>query len=81
MNGEVSKERLRWQCRRGMLELDFVLDRYLDEHYDSVDPSERERFQVLLSAQDPELQLWLLNGSPHPDPSYRPLIARIRGID
>ena len=27
-----------------------------------------------------ELQAWLLNGIAHPDPGFRPLIARIRGI-
>jgi antitoxin CptB len=72
--------RLRWQCRRGMLELDYVLERYLDEHYTDVDDSERQRFQELLTAQDPELQAWLLNGEPHPDPSFHPLVARIRGV-
>jgi antitoxin CptB len=71
---------LRWQCRRGMLELDYVLERYLDEHYAAADPGERDRFAQLLTAQDPELQAWILNGVAHPDPAYHPLIARIRGI-
>jgi antitoxin CptB len=71
---------LRWQCRRGMLELDYVLERYLDEHYAAADAGERDRFAQLLTAQDPELQAWILNGVAHPDPTYHPLIARIRGI-
>ena len=75
-----SKETLRWQCRRGMLELDFVLARYLDQHFDQADPDERKRFATLLTAQDPELQLWLLSGEPHPDYDYHDLIRRIRGI-
>lgn len=73
-------EKLRWQCRRGMLELDFVLERYLDEQYTRVDSDEQLLFQDLLSAQDPELQAWLLNGIAHPDPRYHALITRIRGI-
>lgn len=75
-----SKETLRWQCRRGMLELDFVLTRYLDQHFDAAVPEERERFVSLLTAQDPELQNWLLGGEPHPDVGYHDLIRRIRGI-
>ncbi len=71
---------LRWQCRRGMLELDYVLERYLETHYRGVDADERALFRELLTAQDPELQAWLLNGVPHDDPAYHPLIARIRGI-
>ncbi len=73
-------EQLRWQCRRGMLELDFVLERYLDEHYDAADDDEKLLFKALLTAQDPELQLWLLNGLPHPRSEYQPLIGKIRGI-
>jgi antitoxin CptB len=71
---------LRWQCRRGMLELDFVLERYLEDHYASAEADEQARFAQLLTAQDPELQAWILNGVAHPDPAYHRLIARIRGI-
>jgi len=63
-----------------MLELDFVLERYLDEHYDHADDREKRLFQDLLTAQDPELQVWLLNGQQHPDPEVQRLIDRIRGI-
>ena len=79
-HANAKKEQLRWQCRRGMLELDFVLERYLEAHYETVTESEQELFQSLLTAQDPELQVWLLNGGPHPDPQFHPLIKRIRGI-
>jgi antitoxin CptB len=73
-------EQLRWQCRRGMLELDFVLERYLDEHYAAAEDDEKLLFRDLLTAQDPELQVWLLNGQRHPDPAVQRLIDRIRGI-
>lgn len=74
----ISKERLRWQCRRGMLELDVLLERYLSEHYDGSDAADRRRFADLLTSQDPQLQAWLLSGVEHPDPEYGPLVARIR---
>ena len=32
----VSRNRLRWNCRRGLLELDLILERYLDRHPDDV---------------------------------------------
>lgn len=80
MVAHPEKAQLRWQCRRGMLELDYVLERYLDRHYDDADADEQTRFGTLLTAQDPELQLWLLNGVAHPDPAFRGLIHRIRGI-
>jgi antitoxin CptB len=73
-------EQLRWQCRRGMLELDFVLERFLDEHFEAAEKDERVLFAALLTAQDPELQTWLLNGVAHPDAAYHALIRKIRGI-
>lgn len=80
MSQAVGAQQLRWQCRRGMLELDFVLERYLDDHFASADPAEQILFQSLLTAQDPELQAWILNGISHPDPAFHALISRIRGI-
>lgn len=77
---EPGTGQLRWQCRRGMLELDFVLERYLDEHYPVAPDAEKRLFRELLTAQDPELQGWLLNGTPHPDPDYQVLIRKVRGI-
>lgn len=80
MNEISHREQLRWQCRRGMLELDFVLERYLNDRYDAATDHEKALFKSLLTAQDPELQAWILNGVDHPDAAYRLLIDRIRGI-
>ena len=63
-----------------MLELDFVLERYLNEHFVAADDNERALFRRLLTAQDPELQVWILNGVAHPDPACQGLIDKIRGI-
>jgi antitoxin CptB len=80
MNGPPRSEQLRWQCRRGMLELDFVLERYLNDSFDAADGKEQALFAELLTAQDPELQAWILNGAAHSDPAYQHLIDKIRGI-
>ena len=80
VNQRPLKEQLRWQCRRGMLELDFVMQRYLDDRFDTADAAEQALFANLLTAQDPELQAWILNGIPHSDPACQRLIDKIRGI-
>ena len=48
-------DRLRWHCRRGMLELDLVLNAFLERHLDELDPSGIEAFKRLLERPDPEL--------------------------
>lgn len=48
-------ERARWRCRRGMLELDIVLQRFMDQHYAQLDPQGLEQFERLLSLPDNDL--------------------------
>ena len=47
--------RLRWQCRRGLLELDLVLERFLERHCDRLQGECLISFQTLLSYTDDEL--------------------------
>jgi len=47
--------RLKWQCRRGTKELDFLLNRYLETGYLVADQEERELFVELLGMEDDRL--------------------------
>jgi len=44
--------RLKWQCRRGTKELDFLLNRYLETGYLVADQGERDLFVELLGLED-----------------------------
>ena len=48
-------ERLRWRCRRGQLELDIILQRFLDKYYAQLDETQLKRFETLLSLPDNDL--------------------------
>jgi antitoxin CptB len=47
--------RLRWRCRRGMLELDLLLQPFLENGYGELDESEQKLFLALLELPDQEL--------------------------
>jgi antitoxin CptB len=47
--------RLRWQCRRGLLGLDLVLERFLEKHCDRMQGEHLSAFQTLLTYTDDEL--------------------------
>ena len=51
----MEKNRLIWACRRGMLELDILLSRFVEEHYDLLSEDEKLRFDVLLECEDQDL--------------------------
>ncbi len=50
--------RLRWRCRRGMLELDLFLEPFVNEVYAQLTSEEQSAFKRLLDATDPELYAW-----------------------
>lgn len=64
---------MRWQCRRGMRELDELLLRYLDEYYPNDGDDDKAAFRAVLELPDPELNGYLLQRQ---TPSAEP-IARV----
>ncbi len=48
--------RLRWRCRRGLLELDIVLGRFVDAHYENLSEKEQQIFDAFLDM--PDNPLW-----------------------
>ena len=49
-------ERVRWRCRRGLLELDIVLGRFIEQHYAGLDEAQQAAFDILLDM--PDTVLW-----------------------
>jgi len=68
---------LRWSCRRGMLELDLLLGRFLDQHFQDLAAEEQALFQELLAFTDQELFAWLLGGQAPQNPRFIPLLKKI----
>lgn len=49
------KSRMRWLCRRGMKELDVLLERFMATAYDELTLEEHAAFESLLRNEDPDL--------------------------
>ena len=54
------KAKLTWQCRRGMLELDLIFERFLNERVDKLTDSQVDAFERFLNYPDPDLYAWLM---------------------
>ena len=70
-------DRIRWRCRRGLLELDLVLERFLQQRFDGLDAGDRRLFDELLDEPDNEL-LDLALGRAEPAPRYRAVVEMLR---
>ena len=46
---------MKWRCRRGLLELDIVLRRFVDTSYERLDASQMASFEALLDLTDNDL--------------------------
>jgi antitoxin CptB len=71
-------QRLRWQCRRGMLELDVLLQAFLEQHYAELSPRLQQQFIQLLSLSDPVIHAWCVGGEPPDDEAFEEIITAIR---
>lgn len=71
-------QRLRWQCRRGMLELDEILSRYLERCYVGAEAADQLAFRRLLAVEDPVLNAWLLGGVAPADPTFVRIVTLVR---
>ena len=58
----LNKEQIKWRCRRGVLELDVIFNRFLESKYDQLNDLDAKLFSELLELPDPILQKWLIYG-------------------
>ena len=63
----VSFDEAQWMCRRGMLELDLLLDRFLKKHFDVLTHDEKQSLVAFLQQDDTVL--------------YDILVARVVTVD
>lgn len=70
--------RVRWRCRRGMKELDFMLNRYVDRAWEGSDEVQRLALWQLLDCEDDQLWDWLSGRVPCSDGRLSELVEQIR---
>uniref|UniRef100_A0A0Q9YKK0 FAD assembly factor SdhE n=2 Tax=Candidatus Berkiella aquae TaxID=295108 RepID=A0A0Q9YKK0_9GAMM len=74
----VKREKLRWACRRGMLELDLFLVPFFENKYDSLPLAEQGNFEEMLHHTDPELLSWLMGHETPTVANIQTIVTKIR---
>jgi antitoxin CptB len=73
-----TRERIRWRCRRGLLELDLLLNAFLAKHLDRLDAAALDVFGHLLTRADPELFDLIMGRQETTSAREREILALIR---
>ena len=72
--------RLRWRCRRGIREMDLLLQGFLSSSYPELPAAEQRAFERLLDEADLDILAWISGRADPADPDYRTLVLRLRQV-
>ena len=75
-----TRGRLRWRCRRGMKELDVLLERFAQQLLPQAGVADCRVFSELLDLPDPLLAGYLLGGEVPAEPHLAQAIGRMRAL-
>ena len=68
----------RWQCRRGMLELDLLLNNFVEKRAKALTEKQKESFELLLSYPDQTLLDLLLGNTISSDETISEIVEQIQ---
>lgn len=69
-----------YQCRRGMLELDQILLKFVTNHYTNLSMFNQQKFSILLQENDIDLYNWLIGSCITENNELKDLILLIRSF-
>ncbi|PJD93879.1 MAG: hypothetical protein CK424_01075 [Legionella sp.] len=81
MNIEERKAKIRWQSRRGMLELDVILERFLKARLNDMTTLELDVFEAVLNNPDPDLYAWLMGYESSSNKEFADCVTTIRSYN
>lgn len=77
-DSENKLSKVRWRCRRGMLELDVMLQNFCEQVYASLAPEKQQLFEDLLEEADQDLQRWLVGSHACDKAHFQDMLLVIR---
>jgi len=69
--------RLKWACRRGMLELDVLLLPFVEQAFSELTFDQQVTFERLLTCDDPDLFAWFMGHKQADDPELNDMVSMV----
>lgn len=77
MISDTELNRMHWAARRGMLELDLMLEPFVSDRYATLSERDRKRFQQLMLCEDQDLFGWFLRREQPADEELAGIVKQI----
>lgn len=74
----INRGRIRWQCRRALLELDLIFQRFLELQFDQLDETQLVALEELLRTEDHDLWAMVNGSKPCADEGHAAILALLR---
>ena len=75
---EDNRSRLLWRCRRGIREMDIVLQEFLNQSYDTLSDTEKISFSKILNEADLDILNWIMEKDEPENDGVKNIIKLIR---
>lgn len=72
---------LLWRCRRGLREMDLLLQYFIEKRFDLLTNEEKDAFEQLLEQPDLDIMAWITRRTEPPNEQIRHLIEIMREIN
>ena len=79
IESNLELSRIKWRCRRGTKELDFLLLSYFNQKYSAADQEDKAAFLRLLELQDPSIIDYFAKPKAIQDQKIQKVISDILG--
>ena len=74
----TQRNKVRWRCNRGMLELDLLLIPFAENDFMKLNPKDKNTFIELLTYEDPTLFNWLMGRDVAEDKELNEMVIKIK---
>ena len=72
---------LLWRCRRGIREMDLLLQRFVECRYGQLTDKDKQVFAELLEQPDLDIMDWIMGRTVPPSDSLQSMINMIRDVN
>ena len=73
-------DKIRWQCRRGLLELDLILQEFNRRHLAGLDLEQLKRYEELLALPDNDLLDIAMGRAAASEPRFENVVQLLRAV-